>query len=345
MMQVLKNTVAENFGGAAMKAAPKEHQFSLRDVPDLSGKVALVTGGSEGIGYGCTHTLISHKISKLFCISLSPEVVSNAKSAISEELGAAAADKFVWLQGDLSDWTQAKEVADKIASQTDRLDILINNAARGIMTYQIASTNGVDQHMALGHMGHVILTSHLLPLLKKTAEANNTVRIVNLASNAHQNAPKDTKFSSLEELNTDNGPTAQYGRAKLANILYSRYLARHLTAAHPRILVNATHPGFVETAQTRKHIFDAYPLAGYGVKYLLNPVKKDLFEGSVSTMFAATTTEKSGQYIAPPAIPEEGTELSRDEALGEQLMKLTRELVSSKTAPLSRDRGCPFRDC
>ena len=345
-MQALKNTVAENLGGVATKLAPKEHQFSLDNVPDLSGKVALVTGGSEGIGYGCTHTLISRNISKLFCISLSPEVVSNAKTAISEELGADAADKFNWLQCDLSDWAQTKETAEHIKAQTARLDIVINNAARGIMTHQLAPSNGVDLHMALNHMGHVVLTSHLLPLLKKTAEAGNTVRIVNLGSNAHQSAPSDTKFRDLDELNTDHGPTGNYGRSKLATILYSRYLARHLGASssHANILVNATHPGIVETAQTRKHILEAYPLAGYGIKYLLNPVKKDLFEGCVSTMFAATATEKSGEYVTPPAVPEEGSELSRDEKLGEQLMSLTREIVGDKTESLSREKGCPFRD-
>lgn len=343
-MQDLKNTAAENFGGVATKLAPKKHQFSLDGVPDLSGKVGLITGGSEGIGYGCTHTLISHGISKLFCISVSPEVVSNAKTAIAEELGAPAAEKFTWLQCDLSDWAQTKETAEKIKSQTERLDIVINNAARGIMSYQRAPSNGVDLHMALNHMGHVVLTSHLLPLLKKTAEAGSTVRIVNLGSNAHQNAPSNTKFLSLDELNTDYGATTNYGRSKLADILYSRYLARHLRASHPNILVNATHPGFVETAQTRKHILEPYPLAGYGVKYLLNPVKKDIFEGCVSTMFAATKTEKSGEYITPPAIPEEGSELSRDEKLGEQLMSLTRKIVGDKTESLSRERGCPFRD-
>ncbi|KAF2238464.1 NAD(P)-binding protein [Viridothelium virens] len=343
-MQDLKNTAAENFGGPATKLAPKEHQFSLEEVPSLAGKVALVTGGSEGIGYGCTHTLISHGISKLFCISLSRDVVENAKAAISEEIGADAAEKFVWLQCDLSDWAKTKETAEKIKSHTDRLDIVINNAARGIMTHQLAPSNGVDLHMASNHMGHVVLTSHLLPLLKKTADAGHTVRVVNLASNAHQNAPAETKFLNLAELNKDYGATTQYGRTKLANILYTRYLARHLSSSHPKILVNATHPGIVETAQTRKHILEPYPLAGYGLKYLLNPAKKDIFEGCMSTMFASTKTEKSGEYITPPAIPEQGSDMSRDEGLGEQLMRLTRELVADKTAELSREQGCPFRD-
>jgi NAD(P)-dependent dehydrogenase (short-subunit alcohol dehydrogenase family) len=89
-------------------------------------------------------------------------------------------------------------------------------------------------------MGHVVLTGQLLPLLKKTASQGNTVRIVNLASNAHESASKDTKFESIEESNKGYGPMAQYGRSKLAAILYSGYLARHLTSTHPNILANAT---------------------------------------------------------------------------------------------------------
>ena len=71
-------------------------------------------------------------------------------------------------------------------------------------------------------MGHVVLTSHLLPILKKTASDGNTVRIVNQASNAHQASPSDTKFESVKELNQDLGANGQYGRSKLANIHYSR---------------------------------------------------------------------------------------------------------------------------
>lgn len=139
-----KNTIAENFGGPAHAVANKEHQFSVEEVPDLSGKVAVVTGGSEGIGYGCTHTLLSHNIQHVYILSVSKEVVDGATKAIAEEMGEAAAKKVTWLQCDLSNWLQVKEVADKIASQTSRIDILINNAARGIMTYQLTDY-GVDR--------------------------------------------------------------------------------------------------------------------------------------------------------------------------------------------------------
>jgi len=342
IVEGIQNTIAENFGGGA-KLAKAEDQFALADVPDQTGKVAVVTGGSEGIGYGCVHGLLSKGIKKVFILSLSEEVVNGAQKAVAEEMGQEAADKTVWIRCDLSDWSMIPGVAKQIQDSTDRLDVLINNAARGIMTQQITDY-GVDLHMAMNHMGHVILTSHLLPLIKKTAEAGNTVRIVNLASNAHEMTPKDTKFASVEELNRELSPNPVYGRSKLAAILYSKYLTKHLHASHPKVLINASHPGFVQTRQSVEHIHEAYPLAGFGMSVLMAPFKKDQYEGALSTLYCATKTENSGEYICPPAIKEPGSDLARDADLAEQLMKLTREVVASKTKSASVDQGCPIME-
>ncbi len=198
--------------------------------------------------------------------------------------------------------------------------------------------------MAINHMAHVILTSHLMPILKKTATPDNTVRIVNMASNAHQATPSDTKFESLEELNRDLGANGQYGRSKLAAILYSRYLNKHLTSAHPNILVNATHPGFVDTKMSADDIHEPFPLAGYAMSVGMKPIKKNIWQGCVTIVFASTTTTKSGQYICPPAVPESGNAMAQDEQLGENLMKLTRDLVKEKTFEDSAAKGCPFKD-
>jgi len=337
MANAVKNTLAENFGGVAQKLGT--HQFALSETPDLSGKVAVITGGSEGIGYGASHTFLSHNIAHIHMLSVSEEVVKGAKDSIAAEMGADVAKRVTWHQCDLSDWPKVASVANEIKKSTDLIDILFNNDGRGIMTYQLAE-NGVDRHMALNHFGHVVLTSHLLPVLKKTAEAGHTVRIVNQASNAHQGTPSDVKFASLDELNTDLGANGQYGRSKLANILYSRYLARHLTAQYPKILVNATHPGFVRTKMSKEDIHEPFPLAGYGMSVGMAPFQKDQFEGALSAVFASTVTEKSGEYICPPAVPEPGSELSQNEELGEQLMKLTAEVVAEKTN--AKQEGCPL---
>ncbi|KAL0941420.1 retinol dehydrogenase 12 [Colletotrichum truncatum] len=340
-MQAIKNTIAENVGGASQLGS---HQFSLEECPDLTSKIAVVTGGSEGIGYGITHTLLKNNIAKLYILSMSKEVVDGAHDAIAKELGVEKANRTKWFQCDLTDWKRVKEVAEAIKNDADRLDILVNNAGRGVMTFELTDY-GVDRHMALNHMGHVVLTSHLLPLIKETAEKGNVVRIVNQASNAHQGAPSDTKFESLEELNQDLGPNAQYGRTKLANILYARYFNRKVTqSGHPNVLMNATHPGFVSTKQSKVDVFEAYPLGGYAMAVGMEPFKKDQFEGALSAVYAATTIKESGQYICPPAIPEKGSKLAQDDELADRLMELTRKVITEKTKKDSVDQGCPMDD-
>ncbi|KAK5174080.1 uncharacterized protein LTR77_001160 [Saxophila tyrrhenica] len=338
-----QTTISQNLGGLGQKIAPDGAKFSLDDVPDQSGKVAVITGGSEGIGYGATWTLLSKNISKVFILSVNEDTVKSCKQTIQEDMDEDMVNRTVWIRCDLSDWKRVTEAASEIRKQTDRIDILINNSARGIMTYQLTDM-GIDRHMAVNHFGHVILTSHLLPLLKQTASQGHKVRISNQASNAHEMAPKDTAFASVDELNQDLGPMPQYGRAKLANILYSRYLARHLTSSHPNILINATHPGVVETKMSKQDIHEPYPKAGYAMSEGLAPFKKDQFEGCVSTMYAATSTEKSGEYVCPPADAETGSPLAQDEGLQEQLMKLTREVVTEKTRSESVEKGCPMTD-
>jgi NAD(P)-dependent dehydrogenase (short-subunit alcohol dehydrogenase family) len=346
VMQAVKNTIAENLGNQVLGShslAPADQQFSLEEVPDLTGKVALVTGGSEGIGYGCTHTLLSHNVSKLFILAKSDDIASDAINAIAKEMGQEKADRVVFIPCDLSDWEQTGKIALDISEKTDRLDILINNAGRGIMTYQL-NKSGIDLHMATNHMGHVVLTSHLLPLIKSTAEKGNIVRLVQFGSNLHEKAPKETKFESVEELTTDYGAQPLYGRTKLASILYAKYLDRHLHSKYPNILSNAIHPGIVETRQTTEHIHEAWPLLGYGMSVAAQPFKKSQFEGCVSAMFAATKTEKSGQYICPPAIVEPGSDKANDAELGEKLMELTWKVVKEKTKSASEAKGCPFKE-
>lgn len=147
-METIKQTIAQNFGSdESHKLVSEDQQFDLNQTPSLEGKVAVITGGSEGIGYGASHTFLSKGISKLFILSVSKDVIDGALDAIKQEMGEEVANKVTWLQCDLADWHAVKETADKIASSTDRLDILFNNAGRGIMTYQLTDY-GVDRHVS-----------------------------------------------------------------------------------------------------------------------------------------------------------------------------------------------------
>ncbi|KAK5957000.1 hypothetical protein OHC33_001369 [Knufia fluminis] len=344
IMQAVKNTLAENVGGIAQKLAPDDSKFSPEhDVPDQSGKVALVTGGSQGIGYATSFMLLKNNLQKLFILSMDQEVFDGCLKDITEKLGADKAQRVTWIKCDLSDLPSCTTAAKEISNATDRLDILVLNSGRGIMTYQLSEGSQIDLHMMTNHVGHVTLASHLLPLLKSTSE-KGTVRIQVQSSNAHEMSPKDTKFESIDELNQDLGPNPQYGRSKLAGLLYARYLDRHLHKSHPNILINATHPGFVETKMSTQDIHEPYPVGGVAMSVGMKPLKKDQWEGAASTLYAATKTDRSGEYICPPAIVEPGSELSRNPELGEQLMKLTREIVKTKFGAQSVDKGCPLKD-
>lgn len=102
----------------------------------------------QGIGYGASYTFLKHNISKIYILSLSKEVIEGAKKSVAEELGQDKADRTHWIYCDVSDWASIPAVAKQITDSTDRIDILFNNAARGIMTYQLTDY-GVDRHMAL----------------------------------------------------------------------------------------------------------------------------------------------------------------------------------------------------
>lgn len=91
-------------------------------------------------------------------------------------------------------------------------------------------------------------------------------------------------------------------------------------------------------------IHEPYPVGGYAMSVGMAPIKKDIWQGSVSSVYVATKTTKSGQYICPPAVPESGTDMAQSDELAESLMKLTREVVKEKTYEDSAAKGCPFTD-
>ncbi|KAK0737342.1 hypothetical protein B0T21DRAFT_162636 [Apiosordaria backusii] len=91
----------------------------------------------------------------LYIISVNEEIFQGARNVIADELGQDKADRMVWMKCDLSDWRRVKEVAETIKRDSGRLDILVNNSGRGIMSAELTSY-GVDKHMAVNHIGHVV---------------------------------------------------------------------------------------------------------------------------------------------------------------------------------------------
>lgn len=215
-METVKQTIAQNLGGDSHKLVPEDQQFSLEQIPSLKGKVALVTGGSEGIGYGCTHSILSHGIEKLFILSVSKDTVDGAVSAIQKELGDEVARKVTWLQCDLSDWKQTLETAKKITNNTDRLDIVINNAARGIMTYQLTEY-GVDRHVCLQEIPVLLL---ILIANRAPLDGRESYRTCNL--DIVPSAPTQKKCHFLHRTHRQHGVQPSHIHTIINQICVSR---------------------------------------------------------------------------------------------------------------------------
>ncbi|KAK4222761.1 short-chain dehydrogenase TIC 32, chloroplastic [Podospora fimiseda] len=213
-----------------------------KDIPDLGGKVILITGGTAGVGAGTLIELAHHNPSHLLFTGRN----QNSAEAIIAKLQAISSSvKVSFIQCDLSDLTSVKSAANKILSELSRLDILVCNA--GICCAPAAlSKDGYEIHFATNHLGHALLTKKLLPLLQASAQSGNGPRIITASSTAWRGTPPGgivfDKLKTTQDL-AILGRWLRYGQSKLANLLYARELAER----YPEILSFSITPGVVST--------------------------------------------------------------------------------------------------
>jgi NAD(P)-dependent dehydrogenase (short-subunit alcohol dehydrogenase family) len=203
--------------------------------------VAVITGASSGIGKEAAKQLVSqgwHVIAHGRDASRS--------AAAETEIRAAAQEggRVDMVRGDLCELAQVAGMARRIAELTDRVDLLINNA--GGMRDQIQLTSeGNEVSFAGNHLGHFLLTTRLLPLLRTAAQTREAgaVRVISVSSRAHEHAPP-IDWDDVQSTSNWTSHTA-YGRVKLYNILFARELARQV--ADDGIISHSLHPGVVDT--------------------------------------------------------------------------------------------------
>ncbi|KAM0228210.1 hypothetical protein ACHAP5_012005 [Fusarium lateritium] len=303
------------------------------DIPDLSGKVFVVTGGSAGIGYGISAHILQHNPEKLYLLGKKQHHLDEAAEGL-KQYGDISRVEFV--QVELEDLHQTDEVAKRLASELQRLDALVLNAGLGVGPYG-ETKDGIDSHMQVNVFAQHHLAMTLLPKLIATPDS----RLCLQASDMHRAAPGDIKFADLEEINRDIGPSYLYNRTKLAQILLVKALARR--KQHGQLgmqpgkgpWINATHPGGVKTDQQEQAI-DAYGTLGKVGVALVRPFMKDpLDEGCRPILFAATSDaikdEKiDGSYIVPDRKVTDPTSQALDEGLSEQLWTLTEKILKDK---------------
>jgi retinol dehydrogenase 12 len=200
---------------------------------DLDGKVFLVTGATEGIGKAAALEL-ARRGATLALVGRNKE----KSERVVAELEAASGRKGIeLLLGDMSKIADVRAVADAFRAKHDRLDVLVNNAGAVFQDYQL-SADGIEMTFALDHLAYFVLTTRLLDLLKKTPGA----RVVSTSSAAHQMGKMD--LATVAKRDGSAGWSA-YGDAKLANILFTRELARRLAGSGAT--ANCVHPGYVRS--------------------------------------------------------------------------------------------------
>jgi NAD(P)-dependent dehydrogenase (short-subunit alcohol dehydrogenase family) len=247
----------------------------------LSGKVAVVTGGTSGIGAAAVEALAGQ----------GARIVLIARDAVRAEATLAkiraknpGVTHAVHL-ADLSRLSEMKRVASVIAAAEPRIDLLINNAG-GAFAHRRTTEDGLEMTFAVNHMAYFVVTLALLDRLRTSAPA----RIVNTASMTYASAVLN--FDDLQSERNYSG-TSVYGLSKLLNILFTRELARRLAGSG--VTANCFHPGFVAT-RLGSQDGGISKIWGMSTAGALRPE-----EGARALIYLATSTEvanTSGEYFS-----------------------------------------------
>lgn len=216
-------------------------RWTIRDIPDLAGRVAVVTGGNAGLGFRSVLEL-ARKRARVVIACRSTGKGNAAANRIRSELPSARLETVAL---DLTDPVGIRRFADRVASRTDRLDILLNNAGVVSLESLQRTPAGHEMHMATNHYGHFLVTGNLFPLLAATEGA----RVVTVTSGDYRFGTID--FDDLDWRKRPYHPVRSYSDSKLANLLFTRELQRQLDNAGATALSLAAHPGLTRTERQK----------------------------------------------------------------------------------------------
>jgi len=268
----------------------KKENWTKANIPDLTGKVIIVTGGNSGLGYESVKAF-AEKGAEVILASRSVEKGEAAKNLMGKVKGNISV-----LPLDLMDFSSIKNFTEKFQQKYKRLDVLLNNA--GIMTTPYFLTkDGLEAQMGTNHFGHFALTGLLFGLIKNTPAS----RIVNVSSMAHKQGKMD-----FDNLLFENGkgysPIKSYGRSKLSNLLFTYELQRRIEAKGIKSIAVAAHPGVSNTNLARyledKLIFKI-------LMPLMSPFIQEQEMGALPQIRASVDENvKGGDYYGPDGFNE-----------------------------------------
>lgn len=288
------------------------------------GHIMIVTGANTGLGYE-TALSLAQKGAKVIMACRNLSKANTAKANIKKEVPNADLEV---MEIDLSDLDSVRNFAKSYQAKFDRLDVLINNA--GVMMPPYTKTkDGFELQFGANYLGHFLLTGLLLDTILKTTDS----RIVTLSSIAHRNGK--INFDDLQSEQHYSASDA-YGQSKLACLMFTFELQRRLEKeGHQQTISTAAHPGIATTELSRHMPKLLYTVLKYTVApFLTHPPA----EGAKPTILAAIGEAKGGEYFGPTGFKEmkgeagkaASTDLSKDEAIGERLWKVSEELVGFK---------------
>uniref|UniRef100_A0A7N0US33 Uncharacterized protein n=1 Tax=Kalanchoe fedtschenkoi TaxID=63787 RepID=A0A7N0US33_KALFE len=208
---------------------------------DATGLVAIVTGGSAGLGAETARVLALRGAHVILPVR-NTAAGENVKKAIIQQIPGAKIDV---MEMDLSSMSSVRNFVAQFQSKGLQLNLLINNAGISWTPFKL-SVDGIEMQFATNHLGHFLLTNLLLDTMKETSRRSNKEgRIVNVSSIAHA-VPVRIHFDKLNNESSYYGGFA-YCRSKLANVLHATELARRLKDEGVNVTANSLHPGVVRT--------------------------------------------------------------------------------------------------
>lgn len=295
------------------------------EIPDLSGKVLFITGGTGGLGKESVLSFAAHNPEHIYFTGRSQP---SADKVIEEAKSKHPKTPVTFLPCDLASLDAVRDAAKLFLSKESRLDILSCNA--GIMATPAGLTkDGYEIQFGTNHVGHALLVKLLTPVLESTAQKGNDVRIVWDTSLGHRGHPKGgILFDTLKTPQTDIFPFVgewiRYGQSKLANLLYARAYAKH----HPSITSVSVHPGVSATGLVGGLTFWQKVFI-YATSYMLMiPPEQCAWNqqwAAIATLGSGPRQVESGTYYEPVGFKGSLLPAAADDELAERLWTWTQK--------------------
>ncbi|MDD4969415.1 MAG: oxidoreductase [Paludibacter sp.] len=214
-----------------------KRNWTLKDVPDLTGKTIIVTGANTGLGYESVKVFAQNGAN----VVMACRSVEKGETARKQLVRLFPSSIIQVMHLDLADLQSIHNFAATFRESHAHLDVLLNNAAVKMVPYS-QTKDGFESQMGINHLGHFALTGVLLDVLKKSPKS----RVVNVSSLSHKQGTLD--FGNLTfENGKDFTPMKAYGRSKLANLLFTYELQRFFDSKGIDCMAVAAHPGISKT--------------------------------------------------------------------------------------------------